>query len=205
MPLTNEDILARTFFDLADKVEQIAASELGQAVPTFSDDDYASVVATLLDAAYWVLASQLDTDLEEDPLGYNLYTSSSVYNDLLYRGYSAGWAWEESGMGEIFGHAHDHDDDEPGGLEPGESPYLPNLTASGLQQGDYVVARHEDGSITAGMMISATEMFSFDGRKDPVGSLNVTKISPTAAHGLLERHERDILKSVERWVDGQSG
>jgi len=203
MPQTNADILARSFFDLAQKVEDIAGSDVAQSVPTFGNDDYASIVATLLDAAYWILASQLDDDFEQGPIGADFYTSSSVYNDLIYRGYSPGWAWSESGMSDLFGEAPDaHRPDKGSGLPSAPGGTKP-VQASDLSNGDYVVV-YLDGGIRVGMMISTKNMFCFDGQTESIVGHKVIKIPAANAMEMLDKFADHIAESQEHRVERET-
>jgi hypothetical protein len=200
MGQTNEDILARSFFDLAKKVEDIAGSDVAQTVETFGNDDYASIVSGLLDAAYWILAGQLETTLESDPIGHDLYVSSSVYNDLLYRGYSPGWAWEESGLMDLFGDPPDGKRAEPVKDRSG----LPSVTASSeFKPGEYVVVQ-KAGGIRGGMMVSSDRMFCFDGAYEVVAG-QAQGISEETAQDMLERFADRITTDQGHRVEQRAG
>jgi len=100
MSYSPEDILARNFFDLADRLQQISKSDTAKEVSSFGEADYASLVASILDAAYWILAGQLDEETEEYASG--AYVSVKVYSDMLRRGFSATDSWRESGIEQFF-------------------------------------------------------------------------------------------------------
>ncbi len=177
MAATKADILARYLFDLADKIDDLSMSDIAQDVGTFEVEDYGTLTSTLLDAAYWILADELSPELKDDPAGVDFYVNSCVYNDLLYRGYTPEWAWDESGLGQVFDLPTD----------------ASTKKASDLQPGDYVVLDTERGT-RAGMMISTDRMFAFDGTKDLIAT-TAQKISKQEAYDLMVAHRDDIVAS----------
>lgn len=180
---TKTSILARYFFDLADKIDDLAGSEIAQGVDTFEEEDYGSITATMLDAAYWILASDLGSELDKTPAGLDFYVNSNVYNDLLYRGYTPEWAWDESGLGGIFDLPTDEDVEGP-----------EERTASvKFHTGDYVLIRTEEG-VRVGMVISPGVMFAFDGARERIPS-NAEGIPKEAAYGQLREHQDAIIAS----------
>jgi len=172
MTLTKQDILARYFFDLAGKIEDIAGTDVAQSVDSFTNDDYASIAATMLDAAYWILGDQLPEDSDVD-----FYVSSNVYNDLVYRGYSPVWAWEESGMVDLW---------------PDEK-----RAASEFAPGTYVVVQHEDG-VRGGVMVASNRMYSFDGGFEDVGANQLRKITIEQAVDMLDKYADQITDGLRR-------
>lgn len=156
MTMTKESILAGSFFDLADNVQDIADSDIAQQVETFTDEDYGVVVSLLLDAGYWILAGQLDETLEDDPMGHALYVATNVYNDLLYRGYGPAWSWQESGMADLF-------ETTPVGapdIIPDSLPARPQRAASEVES-PYVMYPHGDG--LRGGVVAGGRLIAFDG------------------------------------------
>lgn len=194
MPQTNNDVLARSFFDLATKIEQIAGSDVADLVDTFGNDDYASLVASMLDAAYWILSGQITTNLETDPMGHDLYVSSSVYNDLIYRGYHPGWAWEESGLMDLFGDPPEGEREIPEKDKSG----LPKA-ASEFGPGAYVVVQKDKG-VRGGMMVSSDKMLCFDGAYEAVTARELTAVSDDVAFDMLERYADQISADQERRI-----
>ena len=181
MSTSKYSILARYFFDLADKIEEVADSEVAQAVDTFGEEDYGSLVASHLDAAYWILAGDLDPGIVEEDHGLDFYVASSVYNDLLYRGYKPEWAWEESGLGDMLS----TDVPEDGGEDEMEK------AASAYRPGDYVRARLETG-LRVGLVTARGDLFAFDGVREPIPA-TAEKISKEAALSLLQKHSDKII------------
>ena len=178
-------ILARYFFDLANKIDELAESEIAQSVDTFDEEDYGSLVASHLDAAYWILSGTLDPDTLEGGHGVSFYVSSSVYNDLLYRGYTPEWAWDESGLGNLFDVPVI--EDEAGAEEPSEK------VASGVGPGDYVTWR-TDAGVRAGLVYAPGKVFAFDGARETLPS-DFERISRPDAYAAVEKHSKSIVAS----------
>jgi len=180
------NILARYFFDLADKVDEIADSDIAKSVESFGDEDYGSLVASNLDAAYWILSGSLE--LEGDS-GVAFYVASSVYNDLLYRGYAPEWAWEESGLGDIF--------EEPLKDAPEEK-----IASTEPRPGEYVVW-HTPKGVRAGMVCGPGKVYAFDGAVEDL-STNLQKISRQRAQALAKHNSNRIVASwrARNRVDG---
>jgi len=195
MPITDKDIVAKYFFDLADKVQDLGDTEAAQKLTdVFDESDFASVVATLLDAAYWIRSGDLALEMAEeeetgelDPMGHDLYVASSVYNDLLYRGYNPQWAWEESGLEDMF-------EDTPIGAENVENPEVRKSSVT-----PYYAASIDKHGVVGGIVLGK-KMFSFDGKVFAVPE-GVSRISKDTAMSMLDKYASQIIASYRVHVE----
>jgi len=192
MAFTQEDILAGTFFDLADKVQQVSESDIAQVVETFSDEDYTALIATILDAGYWIQAGQLDDEVEDDDIG--LYVKMKVYTDLLYRGFDPVVCWEESGLETHF---------ELMGPDTRGSKATGKKSSSGhdLYTGDYVLFEVAPGQMRAGMIMTYPNVLCFDGVVSFMPDVQVKKLSRKEAHEVLGKWGSAITSLVRRRVN----
>jgi len=194
MPFTQEDILAGTFFDLADKVQQISESEIAQSVETFSEEDYASLIASILDAGYWIQAGQLGDEIDDDESG--LYVKMEVYTDLLYRGFEPNVCWEESGLETHFELV---EPDTSGPKADGKKKG--SIAREHFNRGDYVQFDIAPGQMRAGMLMTYPEVLCFDGVVSSIEHLPVKKLTREAALDVLGEWGSDITDIVRRRVD----
>ena len=179
-----EDILAGTFFDIADKVQQISESDIAQSVSTFDEDDYASLLATVLDAAYWILAGQLDDSIEEDSAG--LYVNMEVYTDMLYRGFDPQVSWEESGLAEHF-----------------DDPSNEKSASNDLHPGDYVLYEVGPGQMRGGMVLNYPRVLCFDGVVSSMPDIQVKKLTRAEANEVLDMWADDIVRAARSRIDAR--
>jgi hypothetical protein len=171
MSFTKYDILARTFFDIADKIQDISDSEVASTIETFVEEDYASLVATVLDAAYWILSGE--TEVDEDHL--EQYVAMNVYTDMIYRGYDPDLAWEEAGLSDLV---------------------KKEKTSSEISRGSFIVFGNSD-KYYAGLMMTHPKIFCFDGSLREISSSDqVKKISSSEAKSLLKTYGKDYIKSA---------
>mgnify|MGYP003393512480 CR=1 FL=1 len=179
MPETQSDVLARYFFDIADKLSDLSESEIAESMETFGEEDFGSLIATMLDAAYWVLAGDLDPELE-GAAGPDFYVASNVYNDLLYRGYKPDWAWDESGLGNLV-------------PQPTETK---NSSAFGF--GDHVSAKTPTG-LKAGVAVASDKMYTFDGAMIPIPD-GAERVSRDVAYKVLATCNDQIIAAWNKRI-----
>ena len=193
MTFSKYQLVARGFFDLADRVQDMMDSDVGQQIETFDDDDFGTVVSTLLDAGYWISSGELGSDLEEDPMGHNLYVSMNVYNDLLYRGFAPLWAWEASGLSDLFADTPLNAPSLTG------VPIPPPKTSSVLKNGDYVFYKVEEG--VRGGMVSSGRILSFAGNMEEMTEGAIVT-SREEALEYMGKYAKQISDEQKRRVDG---
>ena len=176
MAYTQEDILAKTFFKIADNIQQTSQTEIAESISTFQIEDYASLVASVLDAAYWIIAGQLDVTEVDD---IRLYVHMQVYSDMIYRGFDPAVSWEESGLMNQF-----YETETPSAKK-----------SSSFSQGDYAQYTTSRG-VRIGMITTANQLLCFDGVLSSTKGEKLEKITCEAALNLLTAHSDSITTTV---------
>ena len=159
--------LSDYFFGQANTLASMAEKESSEA---FDEEDFGSLVASNLDAAYWILAQDVDTHY---PLDF--YVASNVFSHLLSLRYPVDWAWEESGLGDLV--------DEEFTKESSTFGY-----------GDYVSVKTQNG-IRMGLVIEPNLMYTFDGVLEPM--INANKVSKEFAYSFMANNSDLIIKA---WI-----